>query len=145
VNSTTATGKYWGRYGDLSTGDGCATTTWSSTTAPPGRANTRLVYTPITGITSNENGIPRKFDLKQNYPNPFNPVTKINYEVSKNEFVSIKIYDMLGREIATLVNKQIEAGYYTYDFDASSMASGVYVCKMKAGTFEKSLRMTVLK
>jgi hypothetical protein len=104
-----------------------------------------LVYTPITGITSNENGIPRKFDLKQNYPNPFNPVTKINYEVSKNEFVSIKIYDMLGREIATLVNKQIEAGYYTYDFDASSMASGVYVCKMKAGTFEKSLRMTVLK
>jgi len=145
VNSTSAPGAFWGRYDDLLTGDGCSTTNWSQTTAPPGRANTRMVFTPVTGITGNENGIPKAFDLKQNYPNPFNPVTKIHYEVPKAEYVTIKVFDMLGREVSTLVNGNVEAGYYVYDFDASSLSSGVYFYKMTAGSFEKTMRMVVVK
>ncbi len=145
VNSTAAPGMFWGRYSDLSSGDGCATTTWSQTTAPPGRANTRLSLSPITGIVGNENGVPKSFELKQNYPNPFNPVTKINYSVPRAEFVTIKIFDILGREVSTLVNGKLEAGYYSFDFDASSLSSGVYLYKMNAGSFEKTMRMVVVK
>ncbi|HEY5535566.1 MAG TPA: M20/M25/M40 family metallo-hydrolase [Ignavibacteria bacterium] len=145
VNSTAVTGMFWGRYDDLSSGDGCATTSWTQPTPPPGRANTRLSLSPVTGIVGNENGIPKSFELKQNYPNPFNPVTKINYAVPRAEFVTIKIFDILGREVSTLINGKLEAGFYTFDFDASSLSSGVYLYKMNAGSFEKTMRMVVVK
>jgi hypothetical protein len=145
VNSTSAPGAFWGRYGDLSTGDGCLTTSWTQTTAPPGRANTRMVFIPVTGITGNENGIPKAFDLKQNYPNPFNPVTKISFAIPKQSMTTLKIFDVLGREVSTLVNGNVEAGYYVYDFDASSLSSGVYFYKMTAGNFEKTMKMIVMK
>ena len=145
VNSTAATGMFWGRYSDLSSGDGCSTTSWAQSTPPPGRANTRLSLSPITGIVGNENGVPKSFELKQNYPNPFNPVTKINYAVPRAEFVTIKIFDILGREVSTLVNGKLEAGFYTFDFDATSLSSGVYLYKMNAGSFEKTMRMVVVK
>ncbi|MBE2255109.1 MAG: T9SS type A sorting domain-containing protein [Ignavibacteria bacterium] len=71
-------------------------------------------------------GVPEKFDLSQNYPNPFNPVTKINYDLPFDSKVQMKIYDIAGREVFTLVNEQQVAGYYTTQFNASSLASGVY-------------------
>ena len=73
------------------------------------------------------------------------PVTKINYAVPRAEFVTIKIFDILGREVSTLVNGKLEAGYYTFDFDATSLSSGVYLYKMNAGSFEKTMRLVVVK
>jgi hypothetical protein len=71
-------------------------------------------------------GVPEKYDISQNYPNPFNPATKINYDIPFDGKVSIAIYDMTGREVAKLVNEIQPAGYYTIQFNASKMTSGVY-------------------
>lgn len=145
VNSTSAAGMFWGRYGDLNTGSGCATTSWTSSTAPPGRANTRLTFSPFTSVAGNINNLPKSFELKQNYPNPFNPVTKIRYSVPKTEFVSIKVYDIAGKETASLVNRTLEAGEYIYEFDGSSLSSGSYICRMNAGSFKKEMLMVLVK
>jgi hypothetical protein len=98
-----------------------------------------------SGIGNQTPGIPTKFDLNQNYPNPFNPVTKIKYEIPKASYVTIKVFDILGREVSTLVSGNMEAGYYVHDFDASALSSGVYIYKMTAGMFEKTMRMMVIK
>jgi hypothetical protein len=86
-----------------------------------------------TGIISS---LPTVFNLKQNYPNPFNPATIIDYAVPSNEFVSLKVYDILGREVITLVNEQKNAGYYSISFNASNLSSGVYFYKLTAGDFK---------
>ena len=83
--------------------------------------------------------------MKQNYPNPFNPITKIRYSVPSDEFVSIKIYDLLGKETATLVERTVETGDYIYDFDGSSLTSGTYICRMNAGSYRKDMLMVLLK
>lgn len=145
VNSTPASGMYWGRYADLSSSSGCETTSWSSSTAPPGRANTRFTLSPVTGVAGNINNLPESFELKQNYPNPFNPVTKIRYSVPANGFVSLKVYDMLGKVTATLVNNELEAGEYIYEFDGSFLSSGPYICRMNAGSFKKDILMVLIK
>lgn len=85
------------------------------------------------------------FSLDQNYPNPFNPSTTIKYSVAERSNVSIKIYDMLGKEIATLVNNVKEAGSYEVNFDASNLASGMYVYSITAGNFTASKKMMLLK
>ncbi len=77
-----------------------------------------------------EIGIPKKSDLSQNYPNPFNPITKIDYNITYNSKVTLKIFDITGREISTLVNETQEAGYYTVQFNASDFASGTYFYRM---------------
>lgn len=88
---------------------------------------------------------PNSFSLGQNYPNPFNPHTKIDFQVPKNALVSIKIFDITGRELKTIVNEIKEPGYYTASFYASGFSSGVYFYRMTAGTYSKILKMTVLK
>ena len=85
------------------------------------------------------------FELFNNYPNPFNPTTIIEYSVVSNEYVSLKVYDMLGKEITTLVNEQKSAGKYKVNFDASSLASGVYIYKLTAGNFSDSKKMVLTK
>ncbi|MEO6694639.1 MAG: right-handed parallel beta-helix repeat-containing protein [Ignavibacteria bacterium] len=75
-------------------------------------------------------GVPTKFDLSQNYPNPFNPTTKINYDLPFDGKVSIKIFDMSGREVSTLVNDVVTAGFYTINFNAANLSSGVYFYKI---------------
>ncbi|MDQ3022587.1 MAG: T9SS type A sorting domain-containing protein [Bacteroidota bacterium] len=77
-------------------------------------------------------GVPTKFDLSQNYPNPFNPSTKINYDLPFDGKVSIKIFDMAGKEVETLLNEVKAAGYYTLDFNASSLSSGIYFYTLSA-------------
>jgi M6 family metalloprotease-like protein len=89
--------------------------------------------------------IPREFNLSQNYPNPFNPVAKINFALPKQGFVTLKIYDIIGREIKTLVNEVKQAGYYTVDFNGSSLASGVYFYRIQSGDFVSVKRMVLVK
>jgi hypothetical protein len=103
------------------------------------------VITVLTAISENGNFIPTKYSLKQNYPNPFNPVTKINFDIPKQGFVTLKIYDMLGREIKTLVNGIKQSGYYSVDFDASEFASGVYFYKLQTDEFSDIKKMILIK
>ncbi len=92
-----------------------------------------------------EQEIPKEYSLNQNYPNPFNPNTTIRYQIPKNGIVTLKIYDVLGAEIATLVNEQKDAGKYEVNFNASRLASGVYIYKLQAGDFVSSKKMILLK
>jgi len=89
--------------------------------------------------------IPAKYSLSQNYPNPFNPVTRINFAVSKAGFVSLKIYDLTGREIATLVDENLSAGTYTNSFNASALSSGIYFYTLKADNYVETKKMMLVK
>jgi len=89
--------------------------------------------------------IPITFDLKQNYPNPFNPTTTITYELTKRERVTLKIYNVMGQEVATLVEDEQSAGLHNVVFDANEMASGIYVYTLRAGQFTVSRKMTLVK
>jgi hypothetical protein len=88
---------------------------------------------------------PKEFALEQNYPNPFNPVTMINYQLPMNNHVILKVYDALGREVATLVNEMKKAGSYSAEFDASKLASGIYFYRLQAGEFVETKKMLLMK
>ncbi len=98
--------------------------------------------TTVSPISSN---VPGEYKLHQNYPNPFNPVTNINFDIPKAGLVSIKVYDITGREISTLVNQSMEAGSFNVEFDASSIASGTYFYKIQAGNFTDVKKMMLVK
>ncbi len=100
-------------------------------------------YTYVGGIGTIT--VPNYFALGQNYPNPFNPSTKIQYAIPRSANVSLIVYDILGRQVATLVNEFKNAGIYTLDFNASSLASGVYFYKIQAGTFSDTKKMLLVK
>jgi len=85
------------------------------------------------------------FQLHQNYPNPFNPSTVISYQLAAGAYVTLKIYDVLGKEVKTLVNEQQEMGRYTIQFDASSLASGMYFYQLKANDYTSTMKMLLLK
>lgn len=104
-------------------------------------------YTTGTGIdaVSKHGGIPKEFTLYQNYPNPFNPTTVINYQLPVNSLVTLKVYDVLGRDVATLVNEQKSAGSYHVTFDAHSLPSGVYFYRLKAGSYSQTRKLLLLK
>jgi hypothetical protein len=95
--------------------------------------------------TPNENISPVSFNLGQNYPNPFNPTTTITYSIPKESQVNLKIYDVMGREVAVLVNGRQQAGAYEVKFDAASLASGTYFYKLTAGDFISVKKMALLK
>ncbi len=88
--------------------------------------------------------IPNSYSVS-NYPNPFNPTTVINYQLPAEGFVTIKVYDMLGKEVAELVNENKAAGYYRVSFDASKLASGIYIYSINAGSFSMSKKMILTK
>ncbi|WP_337866027.1 reprolysin-like metallopeptidase [Ignavibacterium sp.] len=94
-----------------------------------------------------EVGLPTEFSLEQNYPNPFNPTTVIEFVIPSgaNNFVTLKVFDMLGNEVVTLVNEYREAGVYKIEFDASNIPSGMYVYKLSAGSFSASKKMVLIK
>ncbi len=98
----------------------------------------------ITGV-NNQQILPTKFQLYQNYPNPFNPTTKINYQVPKPGNVELKVFDILGREVMMLVNGYKNVGKYTVDFNASKLASGVYIYRLKSGSYISTKKMVILK
>ena len=89
--------------------------------------------------------MPIEYALDQNYPNPFNPSTVITYSIPQKSNVSLKIYDILGNEIAALVNEQKEAGSYKVQYDASKLSSGVYIYSIQAGEFLETRKMILMK
>ena len=103
-----------------------------------------LVTGSITAVNDVSN-LPNKFELSQNYPNPFNPSTVISYNIPKAANVTLKVYDVLGREVATLVNQFQNANSYKVRFNASSLSSGVYLYKIEAGNFIMTKKMLLLK
>ena len=90
-------------------------------------------------------GVPEKFALSQNYPNPFNPSTTINFDIPKDGKVSLRLYDMSGKEVATLVNEYKTAGYYSVTFNAANLSSGVYFYSITANNFTAIKKMMLIK
>ncbi len=108
-----------------------------------------FIYKTTTGgnvfVKNISNEIPDKFTLYQNYPNPFNPVTKIQFDIPRVNDISLKIYDITGKEIVTLVNEKLNAGSYSADWDGYNYTSGVYFYRLVAGDFKDTKRMVLIK
>ena len=102
-------------------------------------------FTAGAGAVGDKPTVAATFSLAQNYPNPFNPSTRVEYSIPTGSLVTIKVFDILGREVATLVNEQKAAGSYTATFDASNLANGTYIYKIQAGNFTDTKKMTLLK
>lgn len=103
--------------------------------------NQTVTGTENSGIT----GVPGRFMLYQNYPNPFNPVTTVKYDIAKEGIVKITVYDLLGREVSVPVNEFKKAGYYSFNFDGSGFASGVYFYRIEAGSYVETKKMMLIK
>jgi hypothetical protein len=99
----------------------------------------------VTLILGNGAEKPVAFSLEQNYPNPFNPSTTISYALPKSSHVKVGVYDVLGREVATVLNEEKSAGAYTIQWDATDVSSGVYLYRMKAGDFTAIRKMLLIK
>ncbi len=101
--------------------------------------------TLITNIVADATVTVDDFELSQNYPNPFNPVTTISYKIPEQSFATLKVFDLLGREISTLVNDEKSAGNYEVKFNASSLPSGIYFYRLQSGNFDKTKKMILMK
>ncbi|MCZ2267237.1 MAG: T9SS type A sorting domain-containing protein [Ignavibacteriales bacterium] len=116
-----------------------------------GNYNYRLKQIDLDGSFAYSNTInikieqPFVFTLDQNYPNPFNPVTSIQYAIANKQFVKLIVYDVLGNEIAVLVNEEKPAGKYEVSWNASNLASGVYIYRLQSGLFVSSKKMMLLR
>ena len=99
----------------------------------------------LTNTGNNNTTIPTSYSLSQNYPNPFNPTTNVQFSIIKVQFVSLKVFDMLGQEVATLVNETLKPGTYEAAFDGSQLPSGVYFAKIEAGTYNNIIKMLMFK
>ena len=102
----------------------------------------RLIYTAKSASGSS---LPTTFTLEQNYPNPFNPSTEIKYQLPEAAHVSLSIYNMLGQEVAQLVDTRQVIGFYTVTWDAAKFASGPYIYKLEAGDFSETKQMVLIK
>ncbi len=99
----------------------------------------------LIGITNYTENIPGNFYLNQNYPNPFNPSTKINFGITESGFVSLKVYDLLGREVSNLVSKELKPGTYEVTFRGDNLTSGIYFYKLTAKNFTQTKRLSLIK
>jgi hypothetical protein len=99
----------------------------------------------ITLVAANSSGIPEEFELHQNYPNPFNPVTSVRFDVPRTEFISLKIYDNLGKEISSLINSTVRSGSYEVKWNASNYPSGIYYCQFNYGSRSSVVTMVLIK
>jgi len=105
-----------------------------------------LILPPLTGVAEGRSStLPREYGLDQNYPNPFNPATRITYQIASAGHVTLRVYDVLGRQVATLADEYQSAGVYTRAFDASRLSSGVYFYRLQAGSFVNVKKMVLSK
>jgi hypothetical protein len=99
----------------------------------------------LTAVHQPEGTLPASFALEQNYPNPFNPSTTISFSIPSRSFVSLKIFDVMGREVATIVSDHLSAGRYERQWNASGSASGMYFYRLQAGSFTETKRLAFVK
>ena len=102
-------------------------------------------YGIVSGIINISKSVPSEYKLFQNYPNPFNPKTKIKFDIKENTYVTLKIFDIMGKEISILINQNLNSGSYSADFDASLLSSGIYFYVLKADNFIDTKRMIIVK
>ncbi|MEO8665868.1 MAG: T9SS type A sorting domain-containing protein [Ignavibacteria bacterium] len=102
-------------------------------------------FQSVLAVNKISTEIPSSFSLGQNYPNPFNPSTVINYKIASSDFITLKVFDMSGKEIMTLVNMKQEPGTYSVDFNGANLSSGIYYYNLKAGDFSETRKMIMLK
>ena len=105
----------------------------------------KLHSTPVTNVENNIAQVPEGYRLLQNYPNPFNPTTNISFHIPSNAYVSLKIYDVLGKEVVNLISAEMEAGEHSVTWDASRMTSGIYFYHLKSGSFSETKKLILLK
>lgn len=111
----------------------------------PEQTRALIAATNISDPSNKSWNTPSKFELFVNYPNPFNPTTNISYQILEKSFVSLEVFDMLGRSVASLVNENKAAGRYSVEFNGTDLASGVYIYKLSAGNFVQSKKLVLLK
>ena len=99
----------------------------------------------FTSVPAGKSGIPQTFSLAQNYPNPFNPSTTISFSLPSQSFVSLKVFDIVGREVATIVSEEMPAGAYTRQWNAAKMSSGIYFYRLQAGSYTQTKKLVLLK
>ena len=117
----------------------------AATATPPGQGVFEYSWLS-TGITNGDNKVGAQiFDLLQNYPNPFNPTTRIGFQIANGAWVSLRVFDLLGREVSTLVNEQMKPGRYEVTFDGSALASGVYYYRLEAGPSVTMKKLLLLR
>ncbi|MEJ2052262.1 MAG: T9SS type A sorting domain-containing protein [Calditrichota bacterium] len=92
-----------------------------------------------------EQNLADRFTLHQNYPNPFNPSTTIRFDLPQASQVTLKVFNTLGEEVTTLVSGKLSAGFYSYQWDASNLASGIYLCNLQVGSYIETMKMMLLK
>jgi len=126
---------------DVSTGNSTLVTTWAVDLISMGMNGT----CPPVSVEQTSNEIPLEYQLHQNYPNPFNPSTNIEYSITSESFVELKVYDVLGNEVATLVSEQQSAGVYRADFTGSELSSAIYFYRLQAGSFIETKKMILLR
>ena len=109
-------------------------------------AVTLVASTDLSSIKNSSQSV-KTFSLNQNYPNPFNPTTTISFELRNRSFASLKVFDILGKEVASLINKDLESGYHEYSFSAAyfKLNSGVYYYQLTAGNYQETRKMMVLQ
>ncbi len=109
------------------------------------RPKLKIVYSPVVAVTVTNNELPFRYDLEQNYPNPFNPLTTIMYTLPRSSEVSLIIYNLLGKEVARLVDGQIPAGLHSAIWNASTFSSGIYFYRLRSAEFTETKKMVLLK
>jgi len=102
-------------------------------------------FSAVVNVSNNGNTVAEKFELKQNYPNPFNPATNINFNIPKNSFVSLKVFDIMGREVSKLVSGNMQRGNYSVQFDGKNLSSGIYFYKLETENFSEVKKMSLIK
>jgi len=109
--------------------------------------NVKITYklTNVTGISTNKSNVPTSFSLEQNYPNPFNPTTTISFSLPSKSFVSLKVFDITGREVATIVSEEMSSGTYSRLWNAANVSSGIYFYRIQTGSYTQTKKLALLK